>query len=74
MHLASIAPIRTLPCLAEPGKLIVVVKPGWSLEEVIPYLATLLEVIAYNPEVCTLTFPRRPGFLTLYAEKISSPR
>ncbi|MBE7551623.1 MAG: hypothetical protein HS126_11180 [Anaerolineales bacterium] len=39
------------------------------LDEVLPYLATLPGVIAYNPDACTLTFRRRPGFLTLYADK-----
>ena len=27
-------------------------------------------VIAYNPETCTLTFRRQPGFLTIYPEKV----
>jgi ArsR family metal-binding transcriptional regulator len=41
MFLDSIALTRTLPCLAEPGKIIVIGKPGRSLDEVLPYLATL---------------------------------
>ena len=69
-YLESIALIRTLPCLAEPGKIIVIGKPDRSLDEVIPYLATLPGVIAYNPETLTLTFRRQPGFLTLYPEKV----
>ncbi len=40
-YLNSIALVRTLPCLAEPGKIIVIGKPDRSLAEVIPYLATL---------------------------------
>jgi ArsR family metal-binding transcriptional regulator len=69
-YLASIALNKTLPCLAEPGKIIVIGKPDRSLGEVIPYLATLPSVIAYNPETLTLTFRRQPGFLTLYPDKV----
>jgi ArsR family metal-binding transcriptional regulator len=64
-YLESITLNRTLPCLAEPGKLIVIGRPSCSLEEVIPYLATLPSVISFNPDQCTLTFRRQPGFLTL---------
>ncbi len=70
MYLKSIVLIRTLPCLAEPGKIIVVGKPDRSLVEVIPYMATLPGIIAYNPDTCTLTFRRQPGFLTLNPEKV----
>ncbi|MGB9674038.1 MAG: (Fe-S)-binding protein [Anaerolineales bacterium] len=61
---------KTLPCLADPGKIIVIGKPSRSLEDVIPYLATLPGVMAYNPETATLTFRRAAGFLTLYPEMI----
>jgi len=70
MYLQSIALTRTLPCLAEPGKIIVIGKPDRQLDEVIPYLATLPGVIAYNPETLTLTFRRPPGFMTLYSDKV----
>lgn len=69
-YLEAIALTKTLPCLAEPGKIIVIGKPDRSLDEVIPYLATLPGVIAYNPETLTLTFRRQPGFLTLYPDKV----
>ena len=69
-YLEAIALTKTLPCLAEPGKIIVIGKPDRSLDKVIPYLATLPGVIAYNPETLTLTFRRQPGFLTLYPEKV----
>lgn len=69
-YLASIALTRTLPCLAEPGKLIVIGKPSCSLAGVIPYLAALPGVIGYNPEAGTLTFRRPSGFLTIYTEKV----
>ncbi len=70
MYLNSITLTHTLPCLAEPGKIIVIGKPDCSLAEVIPYLANLPGVIAYNPEACTLTFRRQPGFMTLYMDKV----
>jgi len=66
----SLALTRTLPCLAEPGKIIVIGRPNRSLDEVLPYLATLPSVIAYNPDARTLTFRRSPGFLTLYSDRV----
>jgi ArsR family metal-binding transcriptional regulator len=69
-YLKAITLTKTLPCLAEPGKLIVIGKPDRLLDEVIPYLATLPGIIAYNPETLTLTFRRQPGFLTLYPDKV----
>jgi len=70
MFLQSIALTRTQPCLAEPGKIIVIGKPSRTLEPVIPYLAALPGVISYNPETCVLTFRRQPGFLTIYPEQV----
>ena len=70
-YLGSIFLTKTLPCLAEPGKIIVIGKPDHFLDEVIPYLATLPGVIAYNPKTLTLTFRRQPGFMTLYLDKVS---
>lgn len=61
---------RTLPCLAEPGKIVVVGAPSRPLGEVLPYLAALPNVIAYNPEMGALTFRRQPGFLTLYTDRV----
>jgi ArsR family metal-binding transcriptional regulator len=69
-YLESISLTRTLPCLAEPGMMIVIGKPGKSLSDIIPYLATLPGVIAYNPETLALTFRRQPGFMTLYPYKV----
>jgi ArsR family metal-binding transcriptional regulator len=68
--LDSITLTRTLPCLAEPGRIIVIGKPSCPLDEVIPYLATLPSIIAYNPDQCTLTFRRQPGFLTVQREEV----
>jgi ArsR family metal-binding transcriptional regulator len=71
MFLASITLTRTLPCLADPGRIIVVGRPSHSLEEVLPYLATLPNVIAYNPGAATLTLRRQPGLITLHADRVS---
>ena len=60
MYLESIRLIKILPCLAKPGKIIVIGDPSRKLDEVLPYLATLPNVISYNPESCTLTLRRRP--------------
>ena len=68
--LDSITLTRTLPCLAEPGKIIVIGKPARTQEEVLPYLATLPGIIAYNLEQCTLTFRRQPGFLTIQRDQV----
>lgn len=70
MYLSAIALTRTFPCLAEPGKIIVVGKPSRPLNDLLPYLATLPNVIAYNPEAPSLTYRRLAGFLTLYADKV----
>ena len=71
MYLESIALIRTLPCLAEPGKIIVVGRPSRPLGEVLPYLATLPNVIAFNPGSLGLTMRRNPGLITLDPERAS---
>ncbi len=59
------------PCLAEPGKVIVTGKPSRSLEDVLPYLAALPNVIGFNPETLTLTFRRPRGFMTIYPNRVS---
>ncbi len=69
--LESIALERTLPCLAEPGKIIVVGSPSRSLADVIPYLATLPNVIIYNPHTLSLTLRRQPGLIAVEPERVS---
>lgn len=71
MFLESIALTQTHPCLAERGKIVVVGQPERALDEVLPYLATLPGAIAYNPNLPALTFRRQPGFLTLYANRVT---
>jgi len=69
--LESIALEKTLPCLAEPGKIIVVGIPSRALDEVLPYLATLPNVIAYTPEPPSLTLRRKPGLITLQSGRVN---
>lgn len=69
-YLEAIKLEKTLPCLAESGKLIVIGKPARGLEAVLPYLATLPGVIVWNPEAQALTFRRQSGFVTLYAGRV----
>jgi ArsR family metal-binding transcriptional regulator len=71
MFLETITLVRTLPCLADPNRIIVIGRPSQNLSEVIPYLATLPSVIAFNPGQCTLTFRRQPGFLTIQSDQIT---
>jgi len=70
MFLSSIALVQTLPCLAEAGKIIVIGKPSSPLDEVLPYLAALPDIIAYNPNAKSLTFRRQTGFMTLYSDRV----
>jgi ACR3 family arsenite efflux pump ArsB len=69
MYLESITLIKILPCLAEPEKIIVIGEPSRKLDDGLPYLATLPNVISYNPETCTLTLRRQPSFISLYFDK-----
>ncbi len=69
MFLETITLIKILPCLPEPGKIIVIGEPSRNLDDVLPYLATLPNVISYNPEILTLTLRRQPGFISLYSDK-----
>jgi ArsR family metal-binding transcriptional regulator len=69
-YLDTITLIKILPCLAEPGRIIVIGKPNRPLDDVLPYLASLPGIIAWNPEALTLTFRRPQGFMTLYHDKV----
>jgi ArsR family metal-binding transcriptional regulator len=69
-YLDSILLERTLPCLAESGKIVVFGKPNRSLSDVIPYLASLPGVISFNPETLMLSFRRQPGYLTLTPDQV----
>ena len=71
MFLDSISLTHTTPCLAESGKIIITGKPSRPLDEVLPYLAALPNVIGYNPDTLTLTFRRPRGLMTLYTQRVS---
>jgi ArsR family metal-binding transcriptional regulator len=63
--------IRTLPCLAEPGKIIVVARPSRTLDGVLPLIAAVApNTISFNPAAGTLTLRRQPGFITLYPDQV----
>ncbi len=57
---------HTRPCLAEPGKIIIVGKPSRAIDAVLPLLNAMLpNVISYTPRTSTLVLRRKPGFITL---------
>jgi ArsR family metal-binding transcriptional regulator len=61
----------TRACLAEPGKIVVVGKPSCAIDAVLPLLNALLpNVISYNPRSSALVLRRKPGFITLLADRI----
>jgi len=59
-----------MPCLAEPGRIIVTGVPDRTLDEARPYVATLPGAIGWNPQALTLTFRRPRGFMTLHRERV----
>jgi ArsR family metal-binding transcriptional regulator len=62
---------HTRPCLAEPGKMIVVGKPSRAIDAVLPLLNALLpNVISYHPRASALVLRRKPGFITLLVNEI----
>ena len=62
---------HTRPCLAEPGKIIVVGKPSRPIDAALPLLNAMLpNVISYNPRASALVLRRKPGFITLMADTI----
>lgn len=62
---------HTRPCLAEPGKIIVVGKPSRAIDAVLPLLNAILpNVISYNPRASALVLRRKPGFITLTQDTV----
>ncbi len=62
---------KTLPCLADPGKCIVIGRPSRNLDGVLPLVAAVApNVIAFNPAAGTLTLRRQPGFITFYPDRV----
>lgn len=67
----SVQLVKALPCLAEPGKLIVIGRPSRSIDGLLPLVAAVTpNVIAFNPAAGTLTLRRKPGFITFYPDKV----
>jgi ArsR family metal-binding transcriptional regulator len=64
--------VRTLPCLAEPGKVIVVGEPDATIDAALPLLNAILpNVISYYPLAGVMTLRRRPGLITLYPRRVT---
>jgi len=62
---------KTLPCLADPGKCIVIGRPSRNLDGVLPLVAAVApNIIAFNPAAGTLTLRRQPGFITFYVDRV----
>lgn len=72
MLVNAITLTRTYPCLAEPGKIVVVGEPDTPMDAVLPLLnAVLPNVISYNPMGSAMTLRRKPGLITLYSRKVT---
>ena len=68
---SAITLIRTLPCLADPGKIIVIGETDAALDGVLPLLNAILpNVVSYHPFSGVMTLRRRPGLITLYPDKV----
>ena len=67
--LDSLTLTKTLPCLAEPGKIIVIAQPSRNLDGVLPLVAAVApNIISFSPAAGTLTLRRQPGFITFYPQ------
>lgn len=67
----SVQFVKTLPCLAEPDKLIVIGRPSRAIDGILPLVAAVApEVIAFNPVAGSLTLRRKPGFITFYPDRV----
>ena len=69
--LDSLTLTKTLPCLADPGKIIVIAQPSRNLDGLLPLVAAVApNIISFNPAVGTLMLRRQPGFITFYPDKV----
>src|SRR4030042_2855982 len=69
--LDSLTVPKTWPCLADPGKIIVIAQPSRNLDGILPLVAAIApNIISFNPEAGTLTLRRQPGFITFYPDKV----
>ncbi|MCX6028812.1 MAG: hypothetical protein NT169_05870 [Chloroflexi bacterium] len=63
--------VKTLPCLADPGKIIVIGETDATLDGVLPLLNAILpNVVSYHSFSGVMTLRRRPGLITLYPDKV----
>jgi ArsR family metal-binding transcriptional regulator len=63
---------HTYPCLAEPGKIVVVGEPDTPIDGVLPLLNAILpNVVSYNPMAGVMILRRQPGLLTLYPQRVT---
>lgn len=68
---SAITLIRTLPCLADPGKIIVIGETDAAIDGVLPLLNAILPtVVSYHPLTGVMTLRRRPGLITLYPSQV----
>jgi ArsR family metal-binding transcriptional regulator len=71
MLVGSLRLVRTLPCLANPEKLIVIGEPDAPLDGVLPLMNAILpNVASYNPMAGVLTLRRQPGLITFYPSQV----
>ena len=67
----AIALTRTLPCLADSGKIIVIGETNAAIDGVLPLLNAILpNVVSYHPFAGTMTLRRRPGLITIYPRQV----
>ncbi len=71
MLVSGLRLLRALPCLAEPGKLIVIGESDEPLDGVLPLLNAILpNAISYNPMAGAMTLRRQPGLITIYPHQV----
>jgi ArsR family metal-binding transcriptional regulator len=69
--LNSLSLVKTLPCLADPGKIIVIGESDAALDAALPLLNAILpNVISYHPFAGIMTLRRRPGLITIYPGQV----
>ena len=69
--MGAITLTRTLPCLADPGKIIVIGETDAAIDGVLPLLNAILpNVVSYHPFNGVMTLRRKPGLITLYPDKV----
>lgn len=71
VYLERLTLAETLPCLADPSRCVVVGRPSRPIAPVLPYVNGVLpNVISYAPAAGIMTLRRKPGFITIYPDKV----